>query len=106
MARQIVAAAAKSGAKLTYRPLDDGDPHTVVWNGHTFKANVPRDVANEDMIALARGNPHFAVDGVSCRRATPDREPVPMAGAESAGDVDPATLADDRKMIEADEVED
>jgi hypothetical protein len=86
---------------LIYSPLDSGDPHTVEWNGVTFKANLPKELRHAthgDMIALAKGNPHFSVDGKSSKRAAPTRDAVPLAGS----DVDP-TAFDDKRMVEADD---
>lgn len=89
-------------AKVMYQPLDAGDPHMTVWNGHTFHANVPKEldrVKHADMIETARGNPWFSVDGKSHKRRAPDREPVPPPGADSEIGDD----VDDKKMVEIDE---
>lgn len=55
---------------ITYVPRD-GDPHEVVWNNHRFQANVPRPVGNAIMIAQAKGNPYFEVEGHE-KKAGPD----------------------------------
>lgn len=47
---------------LTYVPGPE-DPSQVVWNNHRFRANVPLLVMNPQMIELAKGNPHFEVEG-------------------------------------------
>lgn len=56
---------------LTYLP-GDGDPPSVKWAGHTFQANVPKEITghaegtereklNLHLIESARGNRHFKV---------------------------------------------
>lgn len=78
---------------LVYTPLDNGDPPWVTWNGVTFKANVPKELrhaSHGEMIELARGNPHFSVDGKSHKRVAPDREAIPLPGSDLDPDaVDP-----------------
>lgn len=66
---------------LTYIP-GPSDPVQVTWGGHTFKANVPKEVRgwaagtereklNAIVIESARGNRHFIVGN-----AKPKRDPV------------------------------
>lgn len=56
--------AAKPGEiMVTYIPRDIGDPVETTWNDHRFVANVPRPVSHEGMIAQAKNNPWFKVDG-------------------------------------------
>lgn len=86
-------------ASLVYHPLDAGDPHMTTWNGHTFHANVPKEISRAthgDMIETARGNPWFSVDGKSHKRVVSDREPVPPPGADSEVGDD----VDDKMMVE------
>lgn len=86
-------------ATVVYSPLDAGDPHTVPWNGITFRANVPKELSHAthgEMIALAKGNAHFTVDGEQYKRRRSDREAIPMAGSD-------ATVIDDKKMVEVDD---
>jgi hypothetical protein len=83
-----------SSSQVTYIP-GDGDPNRVMWNGIEFRANVPVTVLHSrtadvlerketigpegdirskgvevkrSMVELARGNPHFMVDGVKIER--------------------------------------
>jgi len=87
--------------KITYRPIEAGDPHEAVWDGLTFQANVPKPVAasRKDMIESAKGNPWFEVEGhPRAKRKKPTAEPVPPAG----GDADPVAF-DDKRMVEADD---
>jgi hypothetical protein len=71
---------------ITYVP-GDGDPSSVVWGGHTFKANIPKELTghpdgnkreqlNHEMITLARDNKHFVVggDGTRARKKAVDPE--------------------------------
>lgn len=92
-------AVSPSTVKVTYQPLDAGDPHMTEWNGHTFHANVPKELdrtKHADMIETARGNPWFSVDGKRHKRVVPDREPVPPPGAN----IDIGDDVDDKKMVE------
>lgn len=85
--------------KVMYHPLDAGDPHTTTLQGHTFHANVAKDMEpskHGEMIELARGNPWFSVDGKRSHRVKPDREPVPPPGAN----IDIGDDVDDKKMVE------
>lgn len=50
----------KTGEQVTYRPGPD-DPPSVKWAGHTFHANVPKQVTNPDLIERAKGNKFFKV---------------------------------------------
>lgn len=50
----------EDGEELTYLPAD-GDPHTIKWRGHEFKANTPKRVNDADHIEAARGNRFFRV---------------------------------------------
>lgn len=64
-------AAAGPIPRLIYVP-QEGDPAETVWNRHRFQANVPteiRDVRNgltaAQMLAAAKGNPWFQIEGQS-----------------------------------------
>ena len=46
--------------QVTYTPGPD-DPTSVKWHGYTFHANVPKAVANADLVERARGNKFFKV---------------------------------------------
>lgn len=59
-----------------------GDPSTIKWCGHTFQANVPKDITghpdgserdklNHILIESARTNKHFTVGGVRAKRIAP-----------------------------------
>lgn len=55
--------------KITYSPEGDA-PIETMWNRHRFRANIPitvKDVQNgltaAEMVAIARNNPHFSVEG-------------------------------------------
>lgn len=53
-------------AKLIWLGEPDGDddgPRKNVWNGITFKRGEAVEVTNEHMIAKARKNPFYSVDG-------------------------------------------
>lgn len=63
---------------ITYLP-GEGDPSTIKWCGHTFQANVPkeitghaegteRDKLNLQLIERARENKHFKVGNVRPKR--------------------------------------
>lgn len=63
---------------ITYLP-GEGDPSTVTWCGHTFRANVPKEVTgnadgtdreqlNYQLIERARDNPSFKVGDARPRR--------------------------------------
>lgn len=63
---------------ITYVP-GEGDPSFVKWGGHTFKANVPKEITghpdgtateklNHQIIESARTNPSFNVAGEKKRR--------------------------------------
>lgn len=63
---------------ITYMP-GDGDPPSVKWGGHTFQANVPkeitghaegnsRDQLNMQIIESARTNKHFRVGNAQRKR--------------------------------------
>lgn len=79
-------------AKITYIPLDPGDPSTTVWNGLVFKANVPNEIDGShyfdaEMIERARGNPWFSVDGdPPYKRAVPTVGVVPPPGVDAVLD--------------------
>lgn len=87
------------GTKVTYRPLDIGDPHTTVWDGTVFEANVPKVIKSEFIIGRAKTNPWFEVEGhPRAKRVKPTAEPVPPAGSN----INPVAL-DDKKMVEVDD---
>lgn len=48
--------------KVTYN-APEGDEKVVTTRGHTFFDGHPLDVEDADLIAKARANPHFSVDG-------------------------------------------
>lgn len=48
---------------VTYCPREQGDPHETKWNGHVFKANVPREVSDPLMKKQIEGNHYFEVEG-------------------------------------------
>lgn len=50
------------GTNVTYVPRD-GDPVSTVWHGHTFRAGKPTPVAHEGLLAAAKLNPWFEVEG-------------------------------------------
>jgi uncharacterized protein (DUF736 family) len=63
---------------ITYLP-GDGDPSTVTWCGHTFRANVAKEITghadgtdreqlNHQLIERARDNPHFKVGDARPKR--------------------------------------
>lgn len=67
---------------ITYLP-GDGDPAFVKWGGHTFKANVPKEITghldgttteklNHHIIESARANPAFSVGGKKTRKKSDD----------------------------------
>lgn len=89
------------GKMVTYTPLDDGDRPFVLWNAHRFEANVPKKIADAEMLASAVTNPWFKVEGhPQARRVKAVGEvPAPGSGSE-VGDVSTEQLD---KMIEADE---
>jgi hypothetical protein len=66
---------------LTYLP-GEGDPSFVVWGGHKFQANLPKELTghpegstreqlNHEIIERARGNPFFMVGDQKPRRTAP-----------------------------------
>jgi hypothetical protein len=57
------------GVNITYRP-QPGDPVVTTWNGHTFHANKPTEVKHTGMIAQARTNAWFDVEGDFHRETT------------------------------------
>lgn len=72
------AANAAALPKITYVPINPGDPSDTLWNRHRFRANVPTAVQDvkggltaDEMIELAKGNPHFIVDGFEQAEGTP-----------------------------------
>jgi hypothetical protein len=56
----------------------------IVWNGHTFHRGEEVEVTNETMIAKARKNPFYSVDGETY--VPPGGQPHPNA-VQSAGPV-------------------
>lgn len=53
----------KKVAMVAYIPLDPEDAAFTIFFGMKFTANVPRETSNPELIALARQNPWFSVDG-------------------------------------------
>jgi hypothetical protein len=75
---------------VTYLP-GNGDPSTVTWCGHTFRANVPKEITgdpngsqreqlNHHLIERARENKHFSVG--SARPKKRDALVMPQAAEE------------------------
>jgi hypothetical protein len=75
---------------VTYTP-GPMDPSTVKWAGHTFQANVPKDITghadgtereklNHHLIERARENKHFTVG--SARRPRRDADALPKTSEE------------------------
>lgn len=55
--------AAQAGeVNVTYRPKD-GDPISTTWHGIKFHGNIPRLVADQSIIRMAKTNPWFEVEG-------------------------------------------
>lgn len=48
------------GEDVTYLPVA-GDPASVTWRGHLFKANVPKRIVDPEHIDAVRGNKFFRV---------------------------------------------
>lgn len=68
---------------ITYTP-GDGDPSSVKWCGHTFQANVPKEITghaegtereklNHHLIERARENRHFRVGNARPKRDVMER---------------------------------
>lgn len=77
------AAESKTLPRVIYHPLEDGDPFSTVWNRHRFEANIPvtlKDIKGgytaEDMLALARKNKYFEIEGEGKKEATKHSEPT------------------------------
>lgn len=116
----------KRSVTVEYKPLDRTDSWKVTWNGIDFGANQPVELDpdnprhyimqpqrkeriqegmtltfHEDapvfMGDVARGNPHFAVDGVQAKRLVSTRQ-VPRPGeewqAQHRGEVMDAAMAE------------
>lgn len=67
---------------VTYRP-QPGDPAMTTWNGHTFHANKPTPVSaarHPQMLAQAKGNPWFDVEGHDQDRVASDDHPTDSDG--------------------------
>lgn len=69
-------------AQVAYHPGRDDKSWTVFF-GVKFDANLPREVFNADLIALARTNPFFSVDG---KRAPKHAKPIPVDEEERSLD--------------------
>lgn len=52
----------KEVENVTYLPRE-GDPSFVVWDRHKFQAGTPRVVKDPTLIAKAKANPWFEVEG-------------------------------------------
>lgn len=82
---------AKLSETVTYVP-GQHDPSHVKWCGHTFQANVPKDIKgdpegtmteklNAQLIESARSNPHFIVgDPTKTPRKSRDKLPTDAKG--------------------------
>ena len=55
----------------SYPPDKETPPRQTTWNGIVFKKGEPVEVSNKHMIAKAKGNQFFEVDGV---RANPEAD--------------------------------
>jgi hypothetical protein len=102
--------AASRGVKVTYIPLNDHDPHTMLWNGVKFHARVPvvldpsrhfviaplpkehvlpdgtvqtrHSDGKVSMIELAKANPSFQVEGFPRAKVKTSKRVVPPPGKE------------------------
>lgn len=61
--RRVPENTAQSHVMVTYIPRENGDPVDTVWNKLPFHANQARPVSDPAMIAMARNNPWFRVEG-------------------------------------------
>lgn len=61
---------------VTYVPRD-GDPATTTFHGHVFKANKPLPVSHALLLAQAKSNPWFEVEGHDPAKPAADDEGVP-----------------------------
>lgn len=59
---EAVAKVPAGGVNITYRPKD-GDPANTTWHRISFHGNVPKTVHDPVIIALAKTNPWFEVEG-------------------------------------------
>lgn len=73
------AAKPKKTLMVTYKPGPE-DPSEVTWNGHKFRANVGRPVIDDGkehgMVALAKGNMCFDVEGHDKKEKVPAGSPT------------------------------
>ena len=74
----IAEKAPKKIPTITYIPVHDGDPHSVLWNRHRFHANKPAKIQDvkggltaAEMVEAAKGNPWFKVEGHERAKAIP-----------------------------------
>lgn len=81
-------------AKLIWLGEPEGDsegPLRNTWNGYTFKKGEAVEVDNEQMIAKARRNPFYSVDGKVYDPKAPDADGKPTVrkdeGKKKAGPV-------------------
>ena len=81
--------------QVTYTPGPD-DPTSVKWHGYTFHANVPKAVANADLVERARGNKFFKVGEFTEVRCRDDARRA--AGAENRRAVSRSC----RRVVQAD----
>jgi len=98
------------GVNVTYIPLNDHDPHTMVWNGVKFHARVPvildpskhfvvaplpkehilpdgtvqtrHSEGKVSMIELAKANPSFQVEGFPRAKVKTSKRIVPPPGKD------------------------
>jgi hypothetical protein len=78
---------------IIYRP-GEGDPAITIWNGYRFRANEPKPIPEDAVVAhdkspmrmvdLARGNPHFEVAGEKRARARNAGKPGKTEKGDSA----------------------
>lgn len=66
-------------ARLTYVPIDSGDPAETYWQRRRFKANVPVEITDPRLITSAKGNKWFRVEDASAVA-----EPTPPVAAKPA----------------------
>lgn len=79
---------------VMYVPLEDDDSSNTVFCGMKFRANVPRDTANPELIKLASKNPWFSVDG-----KPPVKRPSSAAPRDTSEDVAAMEKPDDAEEL-------
>ncbi len=70
------APAAVKTVAVAYHP-GEGDPASTYWDGFEFQANIPTYVpARHRLVAKARANPYFSVNGQRAKVNDPPRAPL------------------------------